>query len=98
MEKNIFNVIKLQKTNGVKAFAHYDRCIKLYGVFIFNSLTGKTQFINKFTNIDEADNLIKLIKNNPSNYVNEDGEYKAEIRIILEAGPCYYDCIPAIEY
>lgn len=96
IENSVFEVSKLQKTNSVNALGYHDRCIKLYGVFIYNSLNGKNKMINKFTTIDEANSLIESIKMNPSKYVNEDGNYKVNMKIIIEAGETSGDCIPAM--
>lgn len=88
-------VIELYKTNGVNALRMHDRCIKFYGVFLYNHDTGKTKFIDKYNTMEEAENTMKLIKHDPSSYVNEDGNYVAEIKFVLEMGPVKGDIFPA---
>lgn len=60
---------------------------KFYGIYIFNKSTGTYRLINKFEHLDEANKLFELIKSNPANYVNENGDYIVETKIILESDP-----------
>jgi hypothetical protein len=68
-------------------FSYDNNIRKFYGIYIFNKLTGTYRLINKFEHIDKANKLFELIKGNPTNYVNEDGDYIVETKIILESDP-----------
>jgi hypothetical protein len=68
-------------------FSYDNNIRKFYGIFIFNKLTGNYKLINKFETINEANELFEIIKSNPTNYVNEDGDYIVETKIILESDP-----------
>jgi hypothetical protein len=88
-------VNKLENTNGVNTHS-YDRCIKLYGVFLFNRDNGKTKVVGKYETVMEAEKVMNLIKNKPELYVDDDGNYEANIQLVIEMGPVPGDCIPAV--
>lgn len=88
-------VKKLEATNGVDTHS-FDRCIKLYGVFLFNRDSGKTKVVGKYETVEEAEKVMNLIKNKPELYVEEDGNYKASIQLVIEMGRVPGDCIPAV--
>lgn len=77
---------EILKSNGIKSNYRLDYPIKVYGVFLTNSDTKSSNLLKKFLNETDADAFMEIVKNNREKYVEKDGNYLLEIKLMVELG------------